>query len=184
MAWITVTQFAKEINKTPRYIRYLITKGKIPKDAIKPKIKDGRNLLVNREKALKGIEGSVQKKREKQKQEIGNKKAKVPIEDAEEKKKVLEAAGITVFATLTEAQKFKESYHGALKKLEFEQKSGELISAIEVEREYFNIARTVRDSLLNIPSRISAILAAESDKAKTSEILTNEIRQVLEILSK
>lgn len=107
MAWITVSQFAKEIDKTPRYVRYLINKGKIPQDAVKPKIKGGRNLLVNREKALKGIKCSVQKKRKKQKREIRNKKAEVPIiKDVEDKKKVLEAAGVKVFGTLTEAQRF------------------------------------------------------------------------------
>ena len=179
MKWITVSEFAEEINRTSRYVRYLIQRGKIPRDAVKPKIEGGRNLLIDRGAALAGIAGSV-KKREPKKET-----AEIPIiEDIEEKKKVLEAAGIEVFSTLVEAQKFKETYHGALKKLEFDQKSGRLIPADEIEREYFDLARTVRDQLLNLPARISAILAAEIDEVKVNEILTDEILQVLEVLSK
>lgn len=54
----------------------------------------------------------------------------------------------------------------------------------DVKDAAFASARQIRDALLNIPDRISSILAAESDHDRTREILTTEIRQALESLEK
>jgi hypothetical protein len=54
----------------------------------------------------------------------------------------------------------------------------------DVKDAAFARARQIRDALLNIPDRISSILAAESDHDRTREILTSEIRQALESLEK
>lgn len=54
----------------------------------------------------------------------------------------------------------------------------------DVKDAAFSRARQIRDALLNIPDRISSILAAESDHDRTREILTTEIRQALESLEK
>jgi hypothetical protein len=60
---------------------------------------------------------------------------------------------------------------------------GALVPAKDVTTAAFEKARTVRDQLLNIPSRVSPILAAETNAAKVHEILDKEIRQALEVLS-
>ena len=39
--------------------------------------------------------------------------------------------------------------------------------------------RTFRDGMLNIPDRVAAVLAAESDPARVHEILATEIRKAL-----
>ena len=54
----------------------------------------------------------------------------------------------------------------------------------DVKDAAFARARNLRDALLNIPDRISSILAAETDHDRTREILTAEIRQALETLEK
>lgn len=61
---------------------------------------------------------------------------------------------------------------------------GELVSVDEVRTSAFNKARIVRDNLLNIPDRVSPQLASINDENKIHEILLNEIRIVLEALSK
>ena len=43
----------------------------------------------------------------------------------------------------------------------------------------FSKARIARDSLLNIPDRIAAVLAAEDDQEKIHALLSSEIRQAL-----
>lgn len=58
-----------------------------------------------------------------------------------------------------------------------------LIPAKDVSAAAFGKARLVRDGVLNIPARVSPILAAERDAKKVNEILDKEIRQVLEVLS-
>lgn len=70
-----------------------------------------------------------------------------------------------------------------LSELEYKERSGTLVPAEAVRVAAFDKARQVRDSLLNIPSRLSPILAAETNAKKVNEILTQEIRQCLEVLS-
>lgn len=77
----------------------------------------------------------------------------------------------------------KEIYRAKMAKLNYERMEGTLILADEVKKAAFEKARLVRDSLLNIPARVSPIVAAEHDSKKVNEILTNEIRQCLEALS-
>jgi hypothetical protein len=43
----------------------------------------------------------------------------------------------------------------------------------------FNKARTTRDTLLNIPDRLSGVLAAESDARRVHALLSAEMRQML-----
>jgi len=62
-------------------------------------------------------------------------------------------------------------------------RKGELLPAAEVAKIAFDVARKTRDAILNIPDRISAIIAAESDEAKVREILRKELTLALAELS-
>ncbi|GHS92467.1 hypothetical protein AGMMS49949_04620 [Alphaproteobacteria bacterium] len=57
------------------------------------------------------------------------------------------------------------------------------VDAEIVEKQAFQVGRTVRDSLQNIPDRVSSLLASLSDAHQIYEILTKEIRLALESLS-
>ncbi|VVC39095.1 Ankyrin repeat-containing domain,Ankyrin repeat [Cinara cedri] len=57
---------------------------------------------------------------------------------------------------------------------------GELVPIEEVKTEAFNAARVVRNNLLNIPDRVSALLASMSDAEKIHELLSQEITTALE----
>ena len=59
----------------------------------------------------------------------------------------------------------------------------ELVYAKDVREAAFNKGRLIRDQLLNIPNRVSPILAAERDAKRVNEILDKEIRQCLEIIA-
>ena len=48
----------------------------------------------------------------------------------------------------------------------------------------FRRARIVRDGMLNLPDRVAAVLAAETDVAKVHEVLSKEIRLILEEISR
>ncbi|HHT9136445.1 MAG TPA: hypothetical protein ACFYEK_04280 [Candidatus Wunengus sp. YC60] len=78
----------------------------------------------------------------------------------------------------------KEVYRAKMAKLNYERMDGTLVLAKEVTAAAFKCARLVRDSLLNIPGRLSAILAAEKDVHKINTMLDTEIRQALENLGK
>jgi phage terminase Nu1 subunit (DNA packaging protein) len=61
--------------------------------------------------------------------------------------------------------------------------SGKLIDRAAEDRRDFEIARTVRDSILNVPDRIASELAAESDAARVHERLTAELTKCLSSLA-
>ena len=61
--------------------------------------------------------------------------------------------------------------------------AGRYVDAEEVKAAAFNKARVVRDGLLNIPDRLSAVLAAENNAVRIHEVLSAEIRAALEELT-
>ena len=77
------------------------------------------------------------------------------------------------------ARAVRENYLARMSKLDFEERSGKLISRDEVQVAAFNKFRTFRDGMLNLPDRLAAILAAEADPTKVHEILATEIRKAL-----
>jgi hypothetical protein len=77
------------------------------------------------------------------------------------------------------ARAVTETYRAKLAKMEFEERSEKLINRDEVQVSAYNKFRTFRDGMLNLPDRLAAVLAAESDPAKVHEILTTEIRKAL-----
>lgn len=83
-------------------------------------------------------------------------------------------------ATFQQARTLREAYMARLAKLEFDEKSGLLVRADAVKNEAFRTARTVRDNMLNIPDRIAAELANETNQFKVHQRLTQEIRRALE----
>lgn len=82
----------------------------------------------------------------------------------------------------TQSRSLRESYQARLAKLDYEQRSGKLVDSDEVRESGFKVARAVRDSLMNVPDRIDAILAAETDRHSVHTILTKAIMEALERL--
>lgn len=84
---------------------------------------------------------------------------------------------------IAEHQRKKEEFRAKLVELEYEERVQMLVRRDEVEETAFHAGRLVRDTLLNIPSRLAGILAAESDQRKVHDVLEQEIRQALESLA-
>lgn len=72
-------------------------------------------------------------------------------------------------------------YAASLKKIKLKKESGALVPKVAEERAGFECGRQLRDSILSIRERLSAILAAESDEFKVYQILTKELNQALEL---
>lgn len=68
--------------------------------------------------------------------------------------------------------------------LEVRQRAGDLVQVEAVRREWFKAARAVRDSLLAIPDRVAADLAADDDPHRVRVALDVELREALEDLSR
>lgn len=61
--------------------------------------------------------------------------------------------------------------------------AGELAPIGRVEKDFFELARRIRDALLNLPARLSGPFSAEKNQEKIFEVFTEEIHQVLRELS-
>jgi hypothetical protein len=77
-----------------------------------------------------------------------------------------------------------EVERGKLLEAKVKSEIGQLVSLEDVKKVAFARGRIIRDSMLNIPDRISFLLATENDASKIHEILTKEIREALEELSR
>lgn len=84
---------------------------------------------------------------------------------------------------IAKSQAKKEEFRAKLVELEYEERVGTLVKKSEVEKEAFRVGRLVRDAVLNVPSRLAGILAAESDQRKVHDLLEKELRQALEALA-
>ena len=179
MTHISIADYAKQRGVTPRQIRRLIQKGKIPKSALKPK---GKRFIVDPKKADIALSGSLSQVHKSGKP--ASEKRTTPATTPAKKKKIgplteLEKKEMT----LAECQRLHERYKAALKQLEYDQKSGRLVPAADVKAAAFEIGRSIRDQIMNIPHRLGPVLAGEADPARITQLLEDEFRTALEQLT-
>ena len=68
--------------------------------------------------------------------------------------------------------------------LEHAEKVGALIQADVVQRQGFTLAVILKNNLLSIPDRLSAIVAAETDPAEVHDLISAEVRNSLDAVIK
>jgi hypothetical protein len=79
-----------------------------------------------------------------------------------------------------DARAVREVYQARLAKLLYEEKMGRLVDAENAEKEFFELGRTVRNSVLTVPDRYGHELAAETDVNRFTEKLTRVLIESLE----
>jgi len=79
----------------------------------------------------------------------------------------------------TKARAVREYYQAKLARIEYEERVAKLVAKNEVQVAAFDKFRQFRDHMLNIPDRVAAMVAAETEAAKCYEVLANEIRRAL-----
>jgi len=84
--------------------------------------------------------------------------------------------------SIGEAERREKVFKSKMAELKFHEAKNLLIPKEKVQKSAFNLARKVRDAMLNIPNRISHEVAAEVDPFKVEQILLKEINQALESL--
>src|SRR6185436_8411066 len=85
--------------------------------------------------------------------------------------------------TLAAAQRSATLERSRKLRIENDRTEGRLIEVAQASKEAFESARTIRKAVLNIPSRISAELAAESDPARVYSKLEAALREALVTLA-
>src|SRR5579859_4787593 len=71
----------------------------------------------------------------------------------------------------SKARAVRETYMARLAKIDFEVRTEKLVSADEVRVASFTRFRQFRDGMLNIPDRLAAVLAAETNPRQVHELL-------------
>lgn len=89
----------------------------------------------------------------------------------------------TLFDNKFEADKFAAAYNGALRKIEFDKKSGEVVEIAEVAKQVAEDYRAVKARLLSIPATIAPLVAATRNPAEVKALLEREIISALEELT-
>lgn len=92
------------------------------------------------------------------------------------------SASVAVFvpsATNAEAQRLATDERRRKLKMENDLRAGRLVEAEKAARQAFNAQRTIREAVLNLPARISAELAAETDPARVHIRLDAALREAL-----
>ncbi|BET28535.1 hypothetical protein wCauA_05300 [Wolbachia endosymbiont of Carposina sasakii] len=154
MEKITQTEWAREIGVSKQYVCSLVKKGIV-------ELEDG---LIDREQANRAIE---------------------TIRDPSQplRRKNYSESGEKLSTMLLKTRIKNEMERGKLLEAKAKAEIGELVAVEEVKRDAFNVARVVRNNLLNIPNRVSALLASLSDTEKIHMALTEEITNSLQELS-
>lgn len=61
---------------------------------------------------------------------------------------------------------------------------GEYVRKDTVDKDFFRLGREIREGFDNLPSRLAAIVAAETDQQKCFDLIKAEVDQILEVLTR
>jgi hypothetical protein len=88
-----------------------------------------------------------------------------------------------VFKTKLAADRFNAAYAGALKKLEFDLRSGKVVLVEDVAVQIGELLRSVRSQLMALPATIAPLVATLRSPAEVRAVLEREIAAALESLA-
>jgi hypothetical protein len=175
-ALLSLRQYAKHRGCDPKAVRTALQSGRITAlqegkewriDAAKADAQWDRNTQLGKPKGRKSKETSA-----------------LPIVESTHKES--EPGEITpseAFKRFNVAAAKEKEFKAKLAELECGRQSGELVEAAMVRAGTFALARQVRDAMLDIPHRVSADLAAETDEFEVHQKLTVEIKIALRTLA-
>lgn len=166
MATVSATEYAKLRNVTKQAVSKAIAEGKLPTAAVKK----GKSYEID-------VDQADREWLENTNPAMGSPHHSIP--------KGINLPGENIptgTETLAASKAKRESFMAELARLEYELKAGQLVPIDEVKKEAFRTARIVRDTILNIPDRLAAELAAEPNQFTVHKRLSEELRKALEEL--
>lgn len=201
---VTQNKFAKIVGKSHTYIGKLVRKGVIELIDGKINVERAKLAIEEHKDPTRDAQREANQKRREMPSlmsvagsypsvaDMSDDEKKEYEQEKEELKKLMQESGEDISDEDVESfegmkpmaiRLFKEYYQGKLSKLDFQRKSGELISIDEVKKNIFEASKIIRDGLLSIPARLSSQLAFESDPHRCRTMLESEINRQLSTLS-
>ncbi len=168
----------KALGHTKGYISRLVKQGVIKLD------EDGKTTL---EEAKAGIEKNADPTKaystKAYKENVNKKIEKMTDDDKEilianmsDPDYIKEVFGLSY----ADARTRNEQIDILINTVKLEKEQGKLVPIEQVKNDAFEIGKKLKEGLLNIPDRICDYLASEKDPAKIHNIITKEIKEVLE----
>lgn len=112
------------------------------------------------------------------------------FKELEEKKKEAATKNINVGDNIdlkdfnyASAKAHREYYMGQIAELDYQIKLGDYILKAKAEEDFFEVARKIRDALLNLPTKLAPRVIGKTETREIQNILMNEIQYVLGNLS-
>src|SRR3972149_10734126 len=162
--WISLREFARRCNRTHRAAQVAIASGRIPASAVR---RSARGRIV----AVEFREGSGSWR-----QNSAPRVNQPPVAIAGD----LAGQGTDTYSA---ARTAREGANAKLAELEYLKTIGRVVAVEDVKKSWFRRLRMMRDQLLDIPARLAAVTAAESDPHRVEQLLTAEITRVLHELA-
>jgi len=193
--YVTAKELSVRLGVSAEAVGQHIRAGRLKKSVKKTGTGRQTRYRIDYQAAVKELEANIDPQYLVNKPTGGGKKKKAPAKGARKKAPAPKKAakgrvkapaktapakpGEATASTFTEARTATEQYKAKMRRLEYEKASGLLVEKAQVEKDAFDVARILRDSLMVIPDRVDAILAAETDQQAVNEILRKEIKAAL-----
>ena len=189
--WITLAEYAKTLKVTYQAVQKAITHERIPASAVK-RVADARGgkkkVLINKtaaDVAWVATENPNSKRTPETKAAVERIKKKLkPSSTRKIPTPIVAKQPEDRHITLSEAQRAERVAKAELLQLDVLERKGALIQKELVYKQLFDAGKQLRDSIMAIPSRVTAeIVAAGGNQLKVRTILTEALATTLENLT-
>ena len=179
--YISVKQFAGIVGVDVKLIRRYINDGTIKSARKKGGYKNSA-WEIHKDKAQDELRDNLGPNSKKIISKIGRKKTfdKKTKKTTEEKIKALE--GVTL-VSFNDARELDMNYKAHIRKLSYEEKKGNLIERIDVEKSAFIAGKAIKDKLISIADRLAPIVANNDSIHECRQLIKDEINHILNDLS-
>ena len=177
---ITQAELSRRLGHSKPYITKLVKNGVVKVD---------ENKMVDYEAALKSIEDNAdpQKAYSRKGYKPPDKIDKLSTEDKEVLLANMDDPNYikdVLNLSYVDARTRNEQIDILINTVKLQKEQGKLVPIEQVKSDAFEIGKKLREGLLNIPDRICDLLASENDPVRIHKSLTEEIKEVLESISK
>lgn len=166
---LTQKDYAARRGVSKQYIGELVRKGVLP-------LKDGLIDPAMADAILEARREPARPQRRNQKEQTNQTEFSPPAQ------RTVTTAELPTLLLKTRIK--SETEKAKLLEIKAKVEAGKFVDVDEVKSAAYRRGRIVRDNLLSIPDRFDAILAAETDRRKVHQILTDELTRVLDELTK
>lgn len=179
---VSMRELSRQLGVTLRTVQQAVHKGRIiieKTEQAKSKQRHFFNVEKAREQWANNTSAAETQPTRRQKGK-GPQTPNTPKKQADATAPATAPAGNPVFS---EARTQVELYKSKNAELDYKVKVGELVSMDKAKDCFHSISLMLKQNILNIPARLSSVLAAETSEKNIYDLLSRELKQALKVLS-